>query len=46
MSSDVPDFCLLMIVRDESTIIRRALDSMKNIIGSYYICDTGSVDGT
>ena len=40
------NFCLLMIVRNESSIIYRALDSMKNIIGSYYIHDTGSTDGT
>lgn len=39
-------FCLLMIVRNEASIIYRALDSIKNVIGSYYIHDTGSTDGT
>ena len=39
-------FCLLMIVRDEATIVHRALDSMKNVIDAFYIHDTGSVDGT
>jgi hypothetical protein len=39
-------FCLLMIVRDEAKIIHRAFDSVKNIIDSYYIHDTGSLDGT
>lgn len=39
-------FCLLMIVRDEETIIERCLDSVKNIFDTYIICDTGSVDGT
>ncbi len=38
--------CLLMIVKDEEPIITRALCSMKNIISSYYIMDTGSTDNT
>jgi glycosyltransferase involved in cell wall biosynthesis len=40
------DICLVMIVRDESAIIRRALDSMKHIIDTFLIMDTGSKDGT
>ncbi len=39
-------FCLIMIARDEENIITRAFESMKNIITSYYICDTGSQDNT
>ena len=39
-------FCLLMIVRDESSIITRALESVRNVITSYYIMDTGSRDNT
>lgn len=35
-----------MIARDEEHIITRAFESMKNIITSYYICDTGSKDNT
>ncbi len=35
-----------MIVRDESSIITRALESVKNLITSYYIMDTGSKDNT
>lgn len=35
-----------MIVKNESKIIRRLFDSVSNIIDSYCICDTGSVDGT
>jgi glycosyltransferase involved in cell wall biosynthesis len=35
-----------MIVKNESKIIRRLFDSVCNIIDSYCICDTGSVDGT
>jgi glycosyltransferase involved in cell wall biosynthesis len=35
-----------MIVRDESSIIHRALESMKHVIDSFYIHDTGSTDGT
>ncbi len=40
------DICLLMIVRDESAIVRRALDSLRNVIDSFLIMDTGSVDNT
>jgi len=39
-------FCLVMIVRDEATIIERCLTSMQNIADSYYIMDTGSKDNT
>ncbi len=38
--------CLSMIVRNESAIIRRVLDSVLPIIDSYCICDTGSTDDT
>lgn len=39
-------FCLVMVVRDEATIITRCLTSMQNIADSYYIMDTGSLDNT
>jgi len=35
-----------MIVRDEAPIIERCLTSMQNIVNSYYIMDTGSLDNT
>ena len=38
--------CLVMIVKNESAIIARCLESLKNIINCYSICDTGSTDGT
>lgn len=38
--------CLCMIVRDESAVIERLLDSVRGIIDTWVICDTGSVDGT
>jgi glycosyltransferase involved in cell wall biosynthesis len=38
--------CLSMIVRNESAIIRRLLDSVLPLIDSYCICDTGSTDDT
>ncbi len=38
--------CLVMIVRNEATVIRRCLDSVKQIINHWVICDTGSSDGT
>ena len=38
--------CLVMIVKDEESIIRRCLDSVKHLIGHWSICDTGSTDRT
>lgn len=38
--------CLNMIVKNESKIIIRLLDSIINIIDTYCICDTGSTDNT
>lgn len=38
--------CLNMIVKNESKIIERLLDSVKPIIDMYCICDTGSTDNT
>lgn len=38
--------CLNMIVKDESRVIRRCLDSVKPIIDYWVIIDTGSTDGT
>ena len=35
-----------MIVKNESKIIERCLDSAKSIIDFVSICDTGSSDGT
>lgn len=35
-----------MIVKDESLVIRRCLDSVKNLIHYWVIVDTGSTDGT
>jgi tetratricopeptide (TPR) repeat protein len=44
--SNSPTLCLNMIVKNESRIIRRLLDSVISIIDSYCICDTGSTDNT
>ena len=38
--------CLNMIVKNESKIIERLLESVSTIIDSYCICDTGSTDNT
>ena len=38
--------CLNMIVKNESSIITRLLDSVKSIIDYVCICDTGSTDNT
>jgi len=41
-----PTICLSMIVKNESRIITRLLDSVISIIDTYCICDTGSTDDT
>ena len=38
--------CLSMIVKNESRIIERCLNSLKGVIDSWCIVDTGSTDGT
>jgi glycosyltransferase involved in cell wall biosynthesis len=38
--------CLVMIVKNESKVIERCFNSVKNIIDYWVICDTGSTDGT
>lgn len=40
------EICLNMIVKDESEVIRRCLDSVKEVIDYWVIIDTGSTDGT
>ena len=41
-----PTICLNMIVKNESNIITRLLESVLPIIDCYCICDTGSTDDT
>ena len=38
--------CLTMIVKDEIKVIERCLNSIKDSINYWVICDTGSTDGT
>ena len=38
--------CLSMIVKDETPVIRRCLDSVRPLIDCWAIVDTGSSDGT
>jgi tetratricopeptide (TPR) repeat protein len=45
-AKDRPSICLAMIVRDESAVIERCVESVREHIDSWVICDTGSVDGT
>jgi len=42
----LPTLCLNMIVKNESKIIKRLLESVLPIIDTYCICDTGSTDNT
>lgn len=38
--------CLNLIVKNEAHVIKRCLDSIKDYIDCWCICDTGSTDGT
>ena len=38
--------CLNMIVKNESKVVERCLDSVKSLIDYWVIVDTGSDDGT
>ena len=38
--------CLCMIVRDEAAVIERCLRSVRGLIQTWVICDTGSTDQT
>ena len=42
----MPKICLNMIVKNESKIIERLLQSVVPFIDTYCICDTGSDDNT
>lgn len=42
----IPTICLVMIVRNEEKILRRCIESVRPIISSWCICDTGSTDKT
>lgn len=44
--TEVPKLCLNMIIKNESRIIRRLLESVVGVIDCYCICDTGSTDNT
>ena len=41
-----PRVCLNMIVKNESNVIIRLLESVYKYIDNYCICDTGSTDNT
>ena len=41
-----PTICLTMIVKNESEVIRRCIDSVRDYINYWVIVDTGSTDGT
>jgi len=41
-----PSICLCMIVRDEAGVIERCLQSVRELVDCWVICDTGSTDGT
>ena len=41
-----PSLCLVMIVKNESKVIKRCIDSVKDYIDNWVIVDTGSTDGT
>jgi len=42
----IPTICLTMIVKNESKVIRKCIDSVRDYINYWVIVDTGSTDGT
>jgi glycosyltransferase involved in cell wall biosynthesis len=46
VNQERPSICLVMIVKNESSVIRRCIDSVKDYINHWVIVDTGSTDGT
>lgn len=46
MKTTKPTVCLNMIVKNESAVITRCLDSVVDLIDYWVISDTGSTDGT
>jgi len=42
----IPRLCLNMIVKNESKVILRILNSVVNVVDTFCICDTGSTDDT
>jgi tetratricopeptide (TPR) repeat protein len=46
INDNTPKICLNMIVKNESRVIIRLLESVINIVDGYCICDTGSTDNT
>jgi tetratricopeptide (TPR) repeat protein len=45
-SAAAPSIALCMIIRDEAAVLSRCLESVKGLISSWVIVDTGSTDGT
>ncbi|GHJ92685.1 glycosyl transferase [Streptomyces sp. NE5-10] len=41
-----PSLCLCMIVKNESSVIERCLASVRGLVDTWVISDTGSTDGT
>lgn len=46
ITDNTPKLCLNMIVKNESKVILRLLQSVLPLIDGYCICDTGSTDNT
>lgn len=46
LKGEAHKICLTMIVKNESKIIERCLNSVKDIVDCISICDTGSTDNT
>ncbi|MFF2078460.1 glycosyltransferase [Kitasatospora sp. NPDC058162] len=41
-----PTICLCMIVKDEAAVIERCLASVRDLVDTWVVSDTGSTDGT
>ena len=46
MTQQLQTICLCMIVKNEATVMRRCIESVRSLITHWVIVDTGSTDGT
>ena len=46
MATEKQSICLCMIVKNEASVIKRCINSVRPLITNWLIVDTGSTDGT
>lgn len=46
MTTQLPKFVLILMIKNEEKILLRCLESIKDVVDAYCICDTGSTDSS